>query len=57
MRHRRSKLHRRYGRAGFRIGAGGLEKTAKIHLTPGHVYAMGASTSPTIIVVDFARKY
>jgi len=52
MRRRRGRtLRRRYGRAGYRIGARGLERTDSIHLTPGHVYAMGASTSPSLVDV------
>jgi hypothetical protein len=52
MKRRGRALARRYGRAGFRIGAGGLEKPKAIRLTPGHIYAMGASSSPSLIIVD-----
>ena len=43
-------LRHRHGRAkGYRIGARGLENTATIHVTPGHIYSMGASSSPKAI--------
>ena len=56
MRHRRSKgLRRRYGRALRRgridFGGGGVVPTESVRLTPGHTYAMGASTSPSLIDV------
>jgi len=54
MRRRARAVRRRYGRAGYRLDFGrGLVKTAKIDLVPGHVYAMGASSSPDLITVDY----
>jgi len=50
-RRRGRALRRRYGRAGYRIGPGGLEQTATAHLVPGHVYAMGASSSPSLVEI------
>ena len=54
MKHRRHghALRRRYGRAvRGRIGSRGIEATESIHLMPGHTYAMGASTSPSLVDV------
>lgn len=49
---RKHTLRRRYGKArGFRIGSGGLEKTEATRVVAGHVYAMGASYSPSMIKV------
>jgi hypothetical protein len=56
MRYRvKRQLRRRYGRAkGYRIEFGrGLVATAPFSLIPGRVYAMGASSSPDIITVDY----
>ena len=53
MKRQGSRLRRRYGRAvRGRIEFGkGIVPTASIHLTPGHVYAMGASSSPALVEV------
>jgi hypothetical protein len=58
MKHRRSKgLRRRYGRAvRGRIGSRGIEATETIHLTPGHTYAMGASSSPSLVDIISATS-
>ncbi len=50
---KRGRIHgRRRGRAkGYRIGSRGLERPEVISLTPGRIYAMGASSSPTLIDV------
>lgn len=36
---------------GMRIGPGGLEETAKIHMQPNTIYYMGASSSPDMVIV------
>jgi len=51
MKRRGRSLRRRYGRAGYRIGAGGLERTDSAHVVAGRVYSMGASSSPEMIRV------
>jgi hypothetical protein len=52
MKRRRGRaLRRRYGRAGYRIGARGLEKPGTTTVIPGLIYAMGASSSPSLIKI------
>lgn len=44
-------LRHRHGRSRYVIGAGGLKAPQTIAVQPGHVYSMGASSSPEAIRV------
>lgn len=49
--HRSGSLRRRHGRAGYRIGSRGLERTARADVVVGGIYAMGASSSPKLVEI------
>lgn len=55
MARRRSRIRRRYGRMRGRIdfARGGVVAAESVSLTKGHVYAMGASSSPDMIQIDY----